>query len=418
MPDGSEANGNETEWVAELVQHRIIDNWEAQDVPEHLKTIRDRLLRMTGQRTGRLLGLYQQIMQQGELAADDSQEQVELRLTGLVVKRQGKLRVYNPIYAAVFDQRWLDAAFAALRPYAAALTAWEESGRQDESRLLQGQALQEAQTWATGKSLSDQDYQFLRASEELNRREVEQQLKTQEAANQILTTARQKAEQELAEALRQRRRIRRSSFATAGVAIAIAIGAAGFTAYQIWRTRLQMMAADARINSISSEQLFASEQPMLALRDSLLAGQQLQSLDTALREQENTQGRVTAALVQAVYGVSERNSLAGHQDAVNSVSFSPDGKTIASVSWDKTIKLWTVADGKELRTLSGHQDAVNSVSFSPDGKTIASASGDKTIKLWNWGFDRLMALGCDRIRPYLVTHPEDRSNLPLCQKLK
>jgi hypothetical protein len=104
-----------------------------------LKTIRDRLLRMTGQRTGRLLGLYQQIMQQGEIAADDSPEQVELRLTGLVVKRQGKLRVYNPIYAAVFDQRWLDAAFAELRPYAAALTAWEESGRQDESRLLQGQ---------------------------------------------------------------------------------------------------------------------------------------------------------------------------------------------------------------------------------------------------------------------------------------
>ena len=131
--------GSEAEWVADLVQRKIIDNWEAQDVPEHLKTIRDRLLRTTGQRTGRLLGLYQQIMQQGEIAADDSPEQVELRLTGLVVKRQGKLRVYNPIYATVFDQRWLDAAFAALRPYAAALTAWEESGRQDELQLLRGQ---------------------------------------------------------------------------------------------------------------------------------------------------------------------------------------------------------------------------------------------------------------------------------------
>ena len=312
------------------MQRRIIDNWEAQDVPEHLKTIRDRLLRMTGQRTGRLLGLYQQIMQQGEMAADDSPEQVELRLTGLVVKRQGKLRVYNPIYAAVFDQRWLDAAFAELRPYAAALTAWEESGRQDESRLLQGQALQEAQTWATGKSLSDQDYQFLRASEELNRREVEQQLQTQEAANQILTTARQKAEQELAEALRQRRRIRRSSFVTAGVAIAVAAAAFGFAMDQIRRAQLAVAVADVKIDSLSSEQLFASGQPMLALRDSLLAGQELQTLDPTLREQEKPQ--VTAALMQAVYGVSERNSLTGHQDGVNSISFSPDGKTIASAS--------------------------------------------------------------------------------------
>jgi len=67
---------------------------------------------------------------------------------------------------------------------------------------------------------------------------------------------------------------------------------------------------------------------------------------------------------------------------VRSAAFSPDGKTLASGSGDKTIKLWEVATGRELRTLSGHTYYVNSVAFSPDGKTLASGSDDRTIKLW------------------------------------
>jgi WD40 repeat protein len=71
-----------------------------------------------------------------------------------------------------------------------------------------------------------------------------------------------------------------------------------------------------------------------------------------------------------------------HSDKVNSVGFSPDGKTVASGSDDRTIKLWT-NDGTLLKTLN-NTDKVNSISFSPDGKTIATASDDRTVKLWKY----------------------------------
>ena len=68
-----------------------------------------------------------------------------------------------------------------------------------------------------------------------------------------------------------------------------------------------------------------------------------------------------------------------------SVSFSPDGQTLASGSADGSIRIWDVADGSPLCVLKGHDSSVNSVSYSPDGQTLASGSGDMTIRLWNVG---------------------------------
>jgi hypothetical protein len=176
--------GSEAKWVAELVQKKVIENWEGQDEPEHLKTIRDRLCRCAPrnrivrceQRAGRLLGLYQQILQQGEVAASDSSEQMELRLSGLVVRQNGKLKVYNRVYQSVFDSSWVNAALADLRPYAEEIEAWLASQCQDKSRLLRGKALQDALSWSDGKSLSHEDYTFLNASrEELQKLRIQQQ---------------------------------------------------------------------------------------------------------------------------------------------------------------------------------------------------------------------------------------------------
>ena len=73
----------------------------------------------------------------------------------------------------------------------------------------------------------------------------------------------------------------------------------------------------------------------------------------------------------------------GHSKYVTSVSFSPDGKTVVSGSWDVTIILWDVATGNNIKTLKGHRNRVVSVSFSPDRKTVVSGSDDGTVRWWD-----------------------------------
>ncbi|ARI81869.1 WD40 repeat domain-containing protein [Microcystis aeruginosa] len=102
-----------------------------------------------------------------------------------------------------------------------------------------------------------------------------------------------------------------------------------------------------------------------------------------LQKHKASDTKVIDALQKVLANRMEYNRLEGHNSRVNSVSFSRDGKTLATGSDDGTIKLWDVETGQEIRTLSGHNGKVNSVSFSPDGKTLATGSEDKTIKLWN-----------------------------------
>jgi AAA-like domain len=96
----------EAEWMQNLVQTTVIDNWESQDEPEHLRTIRDRLL--GSQQSVRLLELYRQVLHQEKVVAADSPQERELLLSGLVVKQQGYLRVNNRIYESIFDHSWVE----------------------------------------------------------------------------------------------------------------------------------------------------------------------------------------------------------------------------------------------------------------------------------------------------------------------
>lgn len=171
--------------IAKIVETHIIHNWESQDKPPHLTTIRDRIVTVDEKLRGQMLDCYRRILENEVLEATTTTERVKLRLTGLVVKRDNNLRSYNPIYAAVFNQAWVAQQLTDLRPafYAAAFYKWNSSEeRQKQDSLLRGQILLDAETWAKGKRLSDEDDQFLLESRELEKQEQERLLATERLA--------------------------------------------------------------------------------------------------------------------------------------------------------------------------------------------------------------------------------------------
>ena len=165
-------SGEESNIISQIVREKVLENWEAQDIPEHLITIRNRLLD-NEKITGRLLGIYQRILCDEEIPINSSLEQTQLRLSGLVTDKEDTLQVYNPIYASVFNTIWINQILSRLRPYAFAITNWLASNRKDESLLLRGQTLTASQSWASDKSLGNEDYQFLSASQELDQKIVQ-----------------------------------------------------------------------------------------------------------------------------------------------------------------------------------------------------------------------------------------------------
>ena len=162
--------------------------------------------------------------------------------------------------------------------------------------------------------------------------------------------------------------------------------------------------------SRASQAFFASNQLLEALIEAVKAGKELQKLRNKLQELQKeaileeseaeiskeidvVKNQIVITLEQAVYAVRERNRLEKHTGPVASVSFSPDGKTIASGGWDNTVILWS-PEGREINALyqdfktpEGYSTMVCSVSFSPDSETIATC-GDNTVKLWNRGNDK------------------------------
>ncbi len=359
--------------VENIVKNSIIKNWEAQDEPEHLKTIRDRILR-NEQKAGRLLVIYQEILQQGEVIADGSLEQTDLRLSGLVVQEQGKLRVYNQIYQLVFNKAWVEKQLEKLRPYSQSFNNWVNSNYQDESRLLRGQALQDALSWAKNQNLSSLDYRFLSASQDLEKQTIklDLQIKSEEGqilaqANDTLTKAQQKA---------------KKIVTVGGVVLFISVTTAIAVWLQIRRAREDLSVAKLSLEASEAEITYESS-PFKALLEALKTGEKLRVLETKSQVPQQVRSQIISVLEKTVYNVREMRSFQGHTSVIMAVDFSPDGQIIASASFDKTIKLWQVSTGKLLATLEGHQERLWSLRFSPDGKTLASSGYDSTIKLWN-----------------------------------
>jgi WD40 repeat protein len=106
-------------------------------------------------------------------------------------------------------------------------------------------------------------------------------------------------------------------------------------------------------------------------------------------------------------------TLIGHTGGVKSVSFSPDGQTVVSTSFDNTVKLWDL-QGKELQTLTGHTASVLSASFDKDGKTLASADSNGRIILWNFDLNDLVRRSCIWLQDYLASPSASEEEKTLC----
>ncbi|MEG4303636.1 nSTAND1 domain-containing NTPase, partial [Microcoleus sp. D3_18a_C4] len=157
---------------------------------------------------------------------------------------------------------------------------------------------------------------------------------------------------------------------------AIALVLAGLAGFGWWR------AAITQINSLAqySDALLNLDNKSKAVKTSLKAVVQMQRTPWV---DADTRTQVELSLLNTVSQAAAPNTLGGHANWVWAVSFSPDGKLLATGSADRTVKLWDTTTGKQINTLTGHTNEVFAVSFSPDGKLLATGSADNTVKLWD-----------------------------------
>jgi WD40 repeat protein len=362
-----------------IVRELIIDSWESKDTPPHLTTVRDRL-KGSKERQVRLLAIYQNILLKGEIDANDSPEHMELQLSGLVVKDNDKLRVYNHIYKLIFNRVWVERELISLRPdfYSVALASWLLSNRLEESWLLHGQALKDAQQWAADKSLSDDDYRFLDASRKLEQQEIQRRLDLEAEAARILAEANEvlvNANQTLEKAnINAKQRIQ-----SGGVILFCSLVGSIFMG--ILAARLNQESQIEQLNSLRITAIASlnGNQQLDALLKAVKAATKLQATNNV---DEQMKYSVKSVLQQSLFQISEQNRLEGHSGKVRRVKFSPDGEQIVTAGEDGTVRTWNQA-GKEIHKLGDNNRLFRSVGFSPDGKTLAAIDARNNIMLWN-----------------------------------
>jgi WD40 repeat protein len=430
--------------VEAIIKSQILENWEFRDEPVHLRTIRDRILK-NHQKACKLLDLYQIILQHGQLACDDSQEQRELRLTGLVIERDGKLKVYNRIYEAIFNQNWVTKALTDLRSYPEALESWvstnQEAHKQAKQIVESAQQKAKRQTYIgagiLGVSLlgalivavgTEQARQraFTAIQVERNGNYALERFKQNQIDGLLMAMS---AGQTLKRLVNQNHSIvdypafspilsiqdilaqiqQKNSFEDSSRPTNIAFSPDGKTiasgsnyTIKFWDITtgqvIKTLAGNEGVKSVAFSpdgKIIASGgyDKTIKLWD-ITTGQVIKTLSS----QNNSIYEIKFSPNSKILASRSNNNiiqlwdvttgkviknLSDHTDLVNSIVFSPDGKILASASSDTTIKFWDVATGKAIKTLTGHVDTVNSIAFSPDGNLIASGSDDKTIKLWD-----------------------------------
>lgn len=261
-------------------------------------------------------------------------------------------RLVEPVRAS--NAAWFPMHLSALQRQAA---LWEEQGRSD-GLLLRGEALVEAERWATVHD------------SELEPRERD-----------FLVACRKAREQEERER-RQSRWIRGLAIAALFLMV-VSIGVALLALIQKQEADYQTRVARAEQLSSSALAILESESqqdPSLAL---MLARD---AISVSLSADESPTSNAESALQRVIDQVSPWIATLPqdrHEGAIHGVDFSPDGHTIATSGADETIRLWDIATGNQVQILQGHQNAVWSIRFSPDGRYLVSAGLDGTARVWD-----------------------------------
>ncbi|EKU99221.1 WD40 repeat-containing protein [Leptolyngbya sp. PCC 7375] len=174
-----------------------------------------------------------------------------------------------------------------------------------------------------------------------------------------------------------RRAIRRLQRTVGGIGLSlIAVSGFAFLAATQW-----IRAEQGQIQALgrTSQAEFTLNRDILTpLITAIDAGTRLQNLPGFARPAD-LQAEIMTSLAQGMYWVRERNRLEGHTAPVEEVAFSPNGEVIATVSYDKTLRLWSSA-GEPLAQIS-HNTPVHSADFSQDGQILASGDDDGVIRL-------------------------------------
>ncbi|MFJ5974483.1 trypsin-like peptidase domain-containing protein [Streptomyces sp. NPDC093060] len=224
-------------------------------------------------------------------------------------------------------------------------TRW--AAKDDPGDLLGGTALAEGLDWAVQHRLPADISAFLVASKE-----------------------RQQA------VIRRGRRINKILATLLAVVLLAVLG--GASAFLQWQSAIAQRQAAVTQRQAERSQRLASRSDTLIEANPKLASLLAIKAYQASHTPESIASLRTAAAHPLI------RSLTGHVGTVDSLVFSPDGRTLATASSDRAVRLWDTATGKAIGApLTGHTDAVESVAFSPDGRSLATASDDRTVRVWD-----------------------------------